>query len=73
MRGKVVAMLVRLLSIGFIPACAGEISGQDNRWATPGVYSRLRGGNYGLIRDMDTTKGSSPLARGKCVVILQAH
>ena len=53
---------------GFIPACAGQISGQQfGRWRA-GVHPRLRGADNKRGRIGNTVRGSSPLARGRCII-----
>ncbi len=51
--------------IGPIPAYAGETESGPGRFAAPGAYPRIRGGNRGFAREPVGGAGLSPHTRGK--------
>jgi len=63
-RGNPQRILLPVVAVGSIPACAGEPRGILPAHVPAGVYPRLRGGTGGVYRHSPICQGLSPLARG---------
>ncbi len=64
-RGKRLVLISSMVSLGPIPACAGETPGSTSTLSAPRAYPRMRGGNFRKIHAAWSRSGLSPHARGK--------
>ena len=63
-RGNPVSMLLRFISSGSIPACAGEPKTSRPIPTMNGVYPRVCGGTFARLTLQDIEEGLSPRVRG---------